>query len=277
MALVELQDARDQRLAPYLGMKDAELRYREAATLGGALGGLFIAEGELVVRRLVDSPYRLQSLLVTPTRLRTIEDLIARLDPEIPVFVAPQTLMNQISGFNMHRGVLAVGARGVARSLETALEQAEVAVLLEDLINHDNLGSVFRNVAALAGCDRALVVLSPRCSDPLYRKSLRVSVGWALQVPFVRADSWDQALAGTRRAGFRSIALTPHPSATPIAELTPAPGRRVALIVGTEGAGLRASTATEADLRVRIPITSQVDSLNVATALAIALHRIVGG
>jgi tRNA G18 (ribose-2'-O)-methylase SpoU len=277
MALVELQDTRDPRLAPYLGMKDAELRYREDATLGGMLGGLFIAEGELVVRRLVDSPYRLQSLLVTPTRLRTIEDLIARLDPEIPVFVAPQTLMNQISGFNMHRGVLAVGARGVARSLAVELEQAEVAVLLEDLINHDNLGSVFRNVAALAGCDRALVVLSPRCSDPLYRKSLRVSVGWALQVPFVRADSWDEALAVTRRAGFRTIALTPHPAAVPIAELTPAPGRRVALIVGTEGSGLRASTAKEADLRVRIPIASQVDSLNVATALAIALHRIVGG
>ncbi len=264
---VMIDDWSDPRVAVYAGLRDAERRIDRL----GRQAGHFIAEGEGVVRVLVASPYRVRSVLVTPRRLETVADALEALEPGTPVYVVEQPLMNRLVGFNIHRGILAIGDRGPEHSPESLIATSRTLVMLENLSNHDNVGGIFRSVAALA--PGAAVLLSPGCCDPLYRKSIRVSMGRALTVPFARAHDWPFGLKSVRAAGFEVIALTPSPGAEPIDRVQTGPGR-IAMLLGAEGEGLSAGALELADRSVRIPLAPGVDSLNVSVAAAIALHRL---
>ena len=275
MNLIPVQTLSDPRLAPYASMRDAELAQRADPLDAAAHQGLFIAEGELVLRRLIASPFPVQSVLTTPTRLDTLRDALDGLPAETPIFLADLPVLSQIVGFNMHRGVLAIGSRARPLILSDLLARTGPLIVLEDLTNHDNLGGVFRNAAALGG-PGVSVAISPRCADPLYRKSVRVSMGTALCVPFARLTSWPDPLTEIRTAGLDVWGLSPDPEAVPIREAqTQAKGRRVALVLGSEGPGLTDAARRTCSRLVRIPMNKAdptVDSLNVAMALGIALH-----
>lgn len=279
----------DARLAPYANMRDAELAQRAAPTepdTHPGLRGLFVAEGELVVRRLIASPFAVASVLLADNRVEALRDDLARLSPEVPLFVAPQHVFNQIIGFNMHRGVLAMGVRAAPLSWTQAVSRSGPLVVLEDLVNHDNLGAIFRNVAGLGG-PAAAVVLSPRCADPLYRKSLRVSMGHVLTVPFVRAERWPDGLGELAAAGWSVLAMTPGPDAADLEQVVHQVAPRCAIVLGSEGPGLSASAMARATHCVRISMPpppvwlanretadSAIDSLNVGMAAGLALYRL---
>lgn len=274
MNLIPITSLTDPRLAPYANMRDAELAQRADPLDAGAHGGLFIAEGDLVVRRLLHSRFELHSVLTTPTRLDSLRDALEAGAGDAPIFLAQPPLLNDIVGFNMHRGLLAIGRRGRGLTLNDLLASPGPLVVLEDLTNHDNLGGIFRNAAALGGTGVG-VLLSPRCADPLYRKSLRVSMGCALAVPFARTSEWPDPLSQIAESGFETWALTPHNDAEPINQIAVPP--RVALILGTEGAGLTDTSLSASTRRVRIPMSKvdeSVDSLNVAMAAGIALSHL---
>jgi tRNA G18 (ribose-2'-O)-methylase SpoU len=269
----------DPRVCDYAGLRDAQLRQLAAAP--GEAPGIFIAEGELVVRQLIASLLRIRSIFLTPPRLETMRDALERLAPDVPIFLADQPLMNGIVGFNIHRGILAAGQRPAAPSLDGLLAASAALVILEDLANHDNVGGIFRAAAGLAGIPSlhtdgppggASVLLSPRTCDPLYRKAIRVSMGTALHIPFARLSPWPEALASVK-GRFTLVALTPDSGATPIDRI-PDRIHRPALLLGAEGPGLTPQALAAADLRVRIPIDPRVDSLNVVVAAAIALHHL---
>jgi tRNA G18 (ribose-2'-O)-methylase SpoU len=244
-------DAGDPRLVPYRALTDADL---------GRDGELFICEGVLAVRRVAELGVTLRSVLVTPKRLHAIDDLGA------PILVVDQEVMDTVVGFSLHRGVVATAERPVERTVTDVVSGARTVAALEGINDHENLGALFRNAAAF-GVDA--IVLDPSCADPLYRRSVRVSLGHLLAVPFARSSSWRAEL---RAAGFELVALTPHVDADPIESL-PRDGR-VALLLGAEGAGLSSEALADADRLVRIPLAPGVDSLNVATAAAIAFqHR----
>lgn len=275
MNLVPINDLADPRLSPYANMRDAELAQRADPLDAAAHGGLFIAEGDLVVRRLLTSRFALHSVLTTPTRLESLRTELEARAGDAPIFLADPTLLSAVVGFNMHRGLLAIGRRGRGMKVDELLASKGPLVVLEDLTNHDNLGGIFRNAAALGGCGVG-VLLSPRCADPLYRKSLRVSMGCALAVPFARAETWPDPLTALSRAGFDTWALTPSPDAQSI-ETIPGNGCQVAVVLGTEGAGLSVEAISACHRRVVIPMSKvddSVDSLNVAMAAGIALSRI---
>jgi tRNA G18 (ribose-2'-O)-methylase SpoU len=263
----------DPRLADYRDLKDAQLR---ALGLCGASGyppqGIFIAEGELVVRQLVASGLAVRSVLITPTRQAAVGDALALLPSRTPVYLADQEVMNAIVGFNIHRGILAIGERPPTPDLTSLLARLRSAVILEDLANHDNVGGIFRAAAALGGPSDCGVLYSPRTCDPFYRKAIRVSVGTVLRMPSARLEPWPEGLAGLKAAGFTLIALTPHPAATSLDDLRPIP--RPALLLGAEGPGLSEAALASADRLVRIPIAPEVDSLNVVVAAGIALQHL---
>ncbi|VAX39850.1 tRNA/rRNA methyltransferase, partial [hydrothermal vent metagenome] len=233
--------------------------------------------------------HRVVSVLCTPTRLAGMGACLAQLPAETPVLVAGRGVVEQIVGFDMHRGILALGQRLNPPAAEDLLARARLVVVCEDLANHDNLGAVFRNVACLVGAPEgaggaegaegpipAAVLLSPGCCDPLYRKSLRVSMGHVLRVPFARVEAWPGGLAGLSAAGFRVLALTPGTGAVDLWRLEHNPNDRLAVVVGAEGPGLSEKALAAADQRVRIPMAAGADSLNVATALAVVLAKVGG-
>lgn len=269
--IIAVSDASDPRLADYANLKDRQLAAMADVSAPDP-SGVFMAEGELVVRQLALSDLTIRSLLMTPTRVETMRDVIDSLPVETPVFILPVEVMSSIVGFHIHRGVLASGRRPADQDPSTLLKHARTAIVLEDLANHDNVGGVFRTAAALCGLESTAVLLSPRCCDPLYRKAIRVSMGTALRVPFARLLSWPDSLDTLSEAGFTTIALTPDPNATPLAELPPCP--RPALLLGAEGPGLSDAALAKAHRRVRIPMAPGVDSLNVVVAAGIALSRL---
>lgn len=278
MNLQPITSLADPRVALYANMRDAELAQRDDPLDARAHSGVFIAEGELVVRRLVRSRFRTQSVLTTPARLDNLGDALHGLPTDTPVYLAPQDLLNDIVGFNMHRGLLAIGERPTLLPSQSDLSTRSGPVLvLEDLVNHDNLGGIFRNAAALGG-PNAWILLSPRCADPLYRKSLRVSMGLVLSVPFARAESWPGALADLRQSGYACWAMTPADSARDLhSAVAAAQGRKIALVLGSEGPGLTAAAFRACDQAVRIEMAkadAQVDSLNVGMAAGIALYAL---
>jgi tRNA G18 (ribose-2'-O)-methylase SpoU len=259
-AQLRLADASDPRLADYVRLTDVHLRRSlEAAH------GLFIAEGEKVIRRAIAAGYPIRSLLVADDRLAAIADAARLVDA--PLYVLPAEQVAELTGYRVHRGALASMQRLPLPTAAEVLAGARRVVVLEDIVDHANVGAVFRCVAAL-GFDA--VLLAPRCADPLYRRAVKVSMGAVLQVPYARLPDWRDGLAGLRAAGFRLLALTPDPAAVPIADVPP-PGR-LALLIGTEGAGLSDRWAAAADQAVRIPMSRGVDSLNVAAAAAIACY-----
>lgn len=235
--------------------------------------GRFLAEGEVVVRVLLtQSHFRTESLLLEERRVAGLGDVLAGIDDSVPVYVVKQQVMNEIAGFPIHRGILAVGIRGEEESVSELLARIEgpgVVVALEGLANHDNVGGIFRNAAAFGA---KAVLLDPSSCDPLYRKAIRVSVGAALRVPFARAASSGAMLDALREAGFTTLALTPRREATELASFRPPP--RCALLLGAEGPGLSDETLARADELVRIDIESDFDSLNVAATSAVALYGV---
>ncbi|MBA3906349.1 MAG: RNA methyltransferase [Pseudonocardiales bacterium] len=230
--------------------------------------GLVIAEGVVVVRRLLASPFPVRSLLGVPRRLAELADDLAELD--VPAYATDPNTMADIVGFHLNRGVLAVADRAPSPSVSALAAEAHVLAVLEAVNDHENLGSLFRNAAALGV---GAVLLGPRCADPLYRRSVRVSMGHVLRVPFATLPgAWPASLAALD--GHTIVALTPSADAIPLAEAGLA-GRRVALLLGAEGPGLTEEAQRAAHLRVRIPMRSGVDSLNVATAAAVVFHAVV--
>jgi tRNA G18 (ribose-2'-O)-methylase SpoU len=257
--LVGVDSAADPRLGDYVDLRDVQLRRRLETDLG-----LFIAEGEKVVRRAIEAGHRPRSFLMSERWLDGLSDVLAAA-PDVPCFVVSEALAEQVTGFHVHRGALASLHRRPLPSVESVLASASRAVVLEDVVDHTNVGAIFRSAAAL-GFDAA--VLSPRCADPLYRRSVKVSMGAVFALPYARFDSWRDAIGMLRAAGFTTLALTPAPEAVDLADL--APPERPALLVGAEGDGLSRRWLEAADVRVRIRMMGGIDSLNVAAATAVA-------
>lgn len=267
-AIIHITDPDDPRIEAYRDVRERDLVGRQ---------GLFIAEGEVVVRRLVAAPlHETLSLLVTEKRLAGLADAIGALPADTRIYAAGQTVMDRIVGFPIHRGILALGRPRATPSAETLLQtlsgrgDCALVVVLVGLANHDNVGGVFRNAAAFGA---GAVILDAECCDPLYRKATRVSVGATLVTPFARLAPGADPLTPLEAAGFEAIALTPD-GETPLAE-APRP-KRAALILGPEGPGLDPALAARCR-SVRIEMADGLDSLNVATASGIALHYFAFG
>ena len=287
--IVVVDDPDDLRLADYVRLTDVRLR-----TSMEAQHGLFMAEGEKVIRRAVAAGYGVRSMLVTPDRMAELADVAQACGG--PVYVISHEVAERVTGYRVHRGALAAMNRRALPSVADVLagrghdaaapDAASAAqhrlarapgwpgriVVLEDLVDHGNVGGVFRCAAAL-GVDA--VILSPRCADPLYRRAIKVSMGSVFAIPYARMTDWRGGLAEIRAAGFAVLALTPDQSAVPLDDV-PMAGR-VALLLGTEGDGLSSRWLGEADQAVCIPMSAGamalgVDSLNVVAAAAIACH-----
>ncbi len=258
---VRIDQRSDPRIAPYADVGDH-------GRLASA--GLFVAEGRIVVRRLIaDATFPVESVLVTPPARAALDDVLARL--AAPVYVADQAIVNNITGFNFHRGCLALARRPAATLSIDALSSASRLLALEAVGNPDNIGGLFRTALALGAGG---IVLDAASGDPLYRKAIRTSMAATLRVPFARVDDFPGACAALRSRGFRLVALTPSPDARSIDEVTRQRHERLVLMLGAEGAGLTEETMALADLRVRIPVDPRADSLNVVAAAAIALHAL---
>jgi tRNA G18 (ribose-2'-O)-methylase SpoU len=266
MSIEHIDRADDPRIAAYHGIRDAELLRTQ---------GLFVAEGRHILRRVVeDGRYRVHSVLVNEAARRDLGSTIDRLDADVPVFVCGGDELAAVAGYDVHRGCLALAHRPPATAVDTLLAATRMLVVLEGVTNADNVGGVFRNVAAFGA---GSVLLSPTCCDPLYRKAVRTSMGATLGVPFARAgvDEWPGVLTRVRAAGFTIVALTPREPSETLETFAAQPrAPRVALIVGTEGDGLSEAVEAAADVRVQIPIGADVDSLNLAVAAGIALYAL---
>jgi tRNA G18 (ribose-2'-O)-methylase SpoU len=268
VAIIRVNDSEDPRLETYRNVPDPDLLVR---------GGLFVAEGRLVVRRLIEGQrFSVQSVMVNDAALVPLREVLTTRD-ELPVYVVPQAVIDGITGFNIHRGCLAIAERPRPRDWRDVMRGARRAIALERIANADNVGSVFRNAAAF-GVDA--VLLERTCTDPLYRKAIRTSMGAALSVPFARTEPWPDALRELARAGWVVMAMTPSPTALPLHPLTlTIADRPVLVVVGNEGEGLSAAALDACTHQARIPMTrararDNVDSLNVATAAAIALYEL---
>ncbi|MDH6114225.1 tRNA G18 (ribose-2'-O)-methylase SpoU [Kitasatospora sp. MAP12-15] len=260
-------DPEDPRLADYTGLTDVELRRRREPA-----EGLFIAEGEKVIRRALAAGYRMRSMLLTAKWLDVMADVIAEADA--PVHLVDARLAEEVTGYHVHRGALASMARKplppAAELLAGAGRAAPRRVaVFEDIVDHANLGAAFRNAAAL-GVDA--VLLTPRCADPFYRRSVKVSMGAVFQVPWTRLQSGPEDIETLRAAGFTVAALCLSDQAITLDELAARDEEKLALVFGTEGAGLTPQTLAAVDVHVRIPMDAGVDSLNVAAASAVAFY-----
>jgi tRNA G18 (ribose-2'-O)-methylase SpoU len=262
MPVSEVASADDPRIGDYRALTDLELRTRWEPP-----NGLFIAEGELVIRRALRAGYRLRSVLVDEKRVEQFGDLPA----DAVVYTATPAVLESITGFHVHRGVLASFHRRELPALPELLASASRLAVLEGLNTHTNLGALFRSAAAL-GIDA--VVLSPNCADPLYRRAVRVSMGEVFAIPYAKADAWPDALKIIGAAGFRLLALTPGADSVSLSELSAEDRARPALMLGAEGPGLTRAALALSDVRVAIPMRNGVDSLNVATAAAIAFWEL---
>ena len=251
-----VRDLNDPRVAAYARVGDAAWIKDQ---------GLFVAEGRLVVRRLVESArFPIRSVLATAAAYRSLADALPH---DLDVFVTEPPLLESLTGFNFHRGCLAFASRGTP--LDTsAFFGARRLLALQGIGNPDNVGGVFR-VAAAFGVDG--VIVDGATADPFYRKAIRTGMGAVFRVPYAHADVLVPALARLRPAGVRIAALTPHPPATVLADYASRRTERIVLVLGSEGAGIDEPTLAACDDRVRIPITSQIDSLNVVVAAGVAL------
>jgi tRNA G18 (ribose-2'-O)-methylase SpoU len=231
--------------------------------------GLVIAEGVLVVQRMLASPFAPLAFLGTDRRLEELKGDLA--GNPAPYYRVSAELMAQVVGFHLNRGVLAAARRAPERGVAQVVDGARTVVVLEGVNDHENLGAVFRNAA---GLDVDAVVFGSGCADPLYRRAVRVSMGHALLVPYARATHWPTELNTLRQMGFRLLAMTPNPDAAPLSAAMAEMGdERVAVLVGAEGPGLSRAAMQASDLRVRVPMSRGTDSLNVATAAALAFYE----
>jgi tRNA G18 (ribose-2'-O)-methylase SpoU len=236
--------------------------------------GLFVAEGRLVVRRLIEAGrYELVSVVMTPAAAASLADIRARV--RCPVRVVERSALASLTGFDFHRGCLAIAKRPDVQPPLEAFAGARRLMALESVANPDNVGGLFRVAAAF---EAGGVLLDHASGDPFYRKAIRTSMGASLDVPFTRLEPWPSGLGLLGRRGFQVVALTPDRAATPVATFAASIGRDrpVVLLLGAEGSGLSPETLSAADVRVRIPIAAGVDSLNVVVAAAIALAALAG-
>jgi tRNA G18 (ribose-2'-O)-methylase SpoU len=265
--LIAVEDPEDPRLADYTDLTDVELRRRREPA-----EGLFIAEGEKVIRRAREAGYATRSLLLSAKWVDPLRDVIDRLDA--PVYVVSPELAERVTGYHVHRGALASMARKPLPTAAELLGAARRVAVMESVNDHTNIGAIFRSAAAL-GMDA--VLLSPDCADPLYRRSVKVSMGAVFSVPYARLDTWPRGLDAVREAGFTLLALTPDARAKTLDETAPHRMDRVALMLGAEGDGLSARALSAAGEWVRIPMSHGVDSLNVGAAAAVAFYAVTAG
>jgi tRNA G18 (ribose-2'-O)-methylase SpoU len=259
--LVEIADAADARLADYRDLRDVELRKHLEAE-----HGLFLAEGEKVVRRAVEGGHPPRSFLMAPRWLDGLADVLAT--TEAPCYVVSEALAEEVTGFHVHRGALASLERRPLPAVDDVLSGARSVLVLEEIVDHTNVGAIFRSGAAL-GFDA--VLLAPRCADPLYRRSVKVAMGAVFALPWTRLPDWHGALPDLSRRGFTTVALTLADDAVPVEEAV-AGVDRLALVLGSEGHGLSPRWEQAADRRAVIPMTPGIDSLNVAAATAVACY-----
>ncbi|MFC6450116.1 MULTISPECIES: TrmH family RNA methyltransferase [Cellulomonas] len=261
-------DPGDDRLADYVSLTDVALRSKHEPAKG-----LYIAESSTVLERALRAGHRPRSVLLAPRWVPDLERMVAALPAQdderepITVYVADEPVLEAITGFHVHRGALAAMHRPPLPAVADVLAGARRVAVLEDIVDHTNVGAAFRSAAAL-GVDAVLV--TPRCADPLYRRSVRVSMGTVFQVPWTRIEPWPDGVAALRAAGFVSAALALSEDAITLDELVADPPERLAMVLGAEGHGLKATTVAACDLVVRIPMAGGVDSLNVAAAAAVA-------
>jgi tRNA G18 (ribose-2'-O)-methylase SpoU len=261
MHVERISDLADPRLSDFRDLTDAALRLRAEA-----IGGLYIAESPKVIATALAAGHQPRSVLILEQWLSDLEALLA--DFDIPVFVGDSTLLESLTGFRMHRGAIASMHRPPLPSVSDVLRDARRVVVLEDIVDHTNVGAIFRAVAGL-GADAVLI--TPRCADPLYRRSVRVSMGTVLQLPWTRLDAWPDGAAQLHDAGFHIAALALSDQAVTLDAFAADPPERIALVLGTEGDGLSTAALAVADTVVTIPMVRGIDSLNVASASAVAL------
>ena len=265
MPIVPIDELDDPRLEDYRNVPDPVLLRKR---------GLFVAESRLVVRELL-SHQRLvtRSVLATPAAYDSLRDLLTDRTDNLAVYVASHQFLQNIVGFNVHRGCLAIGERPAPVTDRTlpALTTGQLVIVLERVSNPDNVGSIFRNAAAFGANG---VLLSPGCGDPLYRKAIRTSLGATLRIPYGEVDDWPEGLTRLQELGFATMGMTLDPDAVELDAVVADAPTPIALLFGTEGTGLSDETAALLDYRVRIPIADSVDSLNVATASGIALYSL---
>jgi tRNA G18 (ribose-2'-O)-methylase SpoU len=259
--LTEVTDPDDPRLADYRDLRDVQLRTHLEAE-----HGLFLAEGEKVVRRAVGAGFTPRSFLVAPRWLEGLGDVLER--SAAPCYVVTEALAERVTGFHVHRGALASLERRPLPSLDAVLDGARQVLVLEDVVDHTNVGAIFRCGAAF-GFDA--VVLAPRCADPLYRRAIKVGMGAVFTTPWTRLPDWYDALPDLSARGFTTVALTLADDAAEL-EQAVAGLDRVALVLGSEGHGLSARWERSADRRAVIPMRAGIDSLNVAAAAAVACY-----
>ena len=259
--LIEVDDPADPRLGDYRDLRDVQLRQHVEAE-----HGLFLAEGEKVVRRAVEGGHEVRSFLMAPRWLDGLADVLAT--TAAPCYVVSEALAEAVTGFHVHRGALASLARRPLPSVEEVLDDARTVLVLEDVVDHTNVGAILRSGAAL-GVDA--VLLAPRTADPLYRRAVKVGMGAVFTMPWTRVPDWHDAVPMLARHGLTTVALTLADDAVPVEEAV-AGLDRVALLLGSEGHGLSQRWEQAADRRAVIPMAAGVDSLNVAAATAVACY-----
>lgn len=267
MEIIRVSDPTDPRLSDYTRLRDGNLRRHLEHE-----HGLFMAEGDKVIRRAAAAGFAPRSFLLTERRARALDDVVSGFTA--PLYVVSEDTAHRLVGFDLHRGALAAFHRRALPSLEEVLTDARQVVVLEDLVDHTNVGAIFRSAAGL-GVDA--VILSPRCADPLYRRSVKVSMGAVLALPHTRLEDWYGGPDLLREAGFHLLALTPGEGSLPLREVITAlaPHDRVGLLLGTEGDGLSTHWMERATVRTHIPMTDRdVDSLNVTAAAAVACYEL---
>ncbi|MCF8609720.1 RNA methyltransferase [Gordonia sp. HY285] len=267
--VIDITDPADERVDDFRDLNSVDRRPDLPALPGGSVGkALVIAEGVLVVQRMIASRFSPHALFGVDRRLAELSGDVVEGAGGIPFYRASKEVMAEVIGFHLNRGVLSAARRPQALTVASAISLARTVAVLEGVNDHENIGSVFRNAAGL-GVDA--VIFGPGCADPLYRRCVRVSMGHALLVPFARSDDWAGDLERLRGDGFRTIALTPGEDSVPLRQAVQ--GEKLAFLVGAEGPGLKEHTMRSCDVRAHIPMSRGTDSLNVATAAAVAFYE----
>jgi tRNA G18 (ribose-2'-O)-methylase SpoU len=261
--LIEISDPADDRVVDYKSLRDVQLRQSVETT-----HGLFIAEGDKVVRRSLEAGFEARSFLLSRRWLPSLQDLLDATDA--PCYVVTDEIAELITGFHVHRGALASLARRSLPTVAQTIAHAQTLIVCEDIVDHTNVGAIFRSAAAL-GVDAVLI--SPRCADPLYRRSIKVSMGAVFNLPWTRLPDWYDALPALSQAGFTTVAMTLASDALALEDAV-RDLDRVALVMGGEGHGLSDRWESTADLRAQIEMSAGIDSLNVAAATAVAAYVI---
>jgi len=263
--IIPIDDLSLPGLADYSRLTDVVLR-----RVSEPEGGLYIAESTKVITRALRAGHQPRSVLLQEQWLPDVEPLLAPW-PDVPVYVGQPKVLEKLTGYNLHRGALAAMHRPALEPVADVIRHARRIVILEDIVDHTNVGAIFRAVAGL-GADAVLI--TPRCADPLYRRSVRVSMGTVLQVPWTRLPEWDEAIPLLHAEGFHLAALALADDAVSLEDFVADAPERLAIVLGTEGDGLSHRALAGADTIVTIPMLHGVDSLNVAAASAVALYAL---